>query len=126
MSENHVKSLRGENRTFAECLTTVSQVKKNGFYAGHNYAVINLLIASVLPWIYNIVTSLTVLLGLLLPKNCILSLRHTQETSLYVVTQQVVYLLKVKHEDSARPIPAFLVIILYLVRVRNKNLVVTG
>lgn len=27
LSQNHVKSLRGENRTFAECLTTVSQAK---------------------------------------------------------------------------------------------------
>lgn len=27
VSENHVKSLRGENRTFAEWLTTLSQVK---------------------------------------------------------------------------------------------------
>lgn len=80
--------------------------KYNGSYADHNYAVINLLVSSVLPWIYSIVTSLTVFLGVLLPRNCIFSPRHTQGTSLCIVTQQVVCLLKIKHKDTACPIPA--------------------
>lgn len=54
--------------------------------------------------------------------NCIFSPRHTQETSLCVVTQQAACLLKINHIQFLLP----LVNSPYLVRVRNENLVLMG
>lgn len=108
VSQNHVRGWSGENRAFAECLAAFSQVKIQRLLCWSRLCCYKSTDFFCVTSDLQHCKSLTVFLGLQLPRSCIFSPRHTQETSLSIITQQVVYLLKTTHEDTACSICALI------------------
>lgn len=125
VSQSHARGSRGENRTFGECLATVSQVKIQWLlcwsqlccYKSTDYFCVSLDLQHC--------NQPHSLFGSGAAKELyFLTKAHSGDFS--SVTQQVVYLLKIKNEDTACPILLPLMNIPYLVRVRNKKIILIG